>query len=425
MGIYNLISLIGVFILMFVAWFFSKDHTKINWRVIFWGILFQMLVAIVIFWLPVGVFVFRWLNTAVIRMLSFAKEGIYFLLGPLSISPGEAGPAGEKSLGFILAFQALPTIVFFSALMAFLYYIRIMPLIIRGFAIVFTKLMDVSGAEALCASSNIFVGVESAFTIRPYIEKMTRSELCTILTAGMATIASSVLALYVSFLQKEFPMIAGHLISASLMSAPAAIIMSKLLYPERDEPATLCKVVREEPMPQANWIEAIINGSFEGVKLCVGVVALLLTFLGFLAMVNWTLGKLIGISLQDILWFIFYPFTFITGVPIGDVSAVSKLLGERAIVTELVAYQHLDALIKSGSVQNLRSIVLATYSLCGFSHIASLAIFVGGIATLAPSRIKDLSQLGFRALFAATLACLMTAAIAGIFFVGQKTILFK
>ncbi len=431
---YNLISLSGIIFLMFLAWLCSRDRRNINFRVIVWGVAFQIIFAGLIFWLPIGVNVFRWLNSAVLKVLSFAREGTYFVFGVLAISPGEVGPNGEPSPGFILAFQALPTIIFFSGLMALLYYVRVMPLIIRGFSFIFTRLMHISGAESLCASSNIFVGIESSFTVRPYIETMTKSELCTILTAGMATIASSVMALYVMFLKDSFPAIAGHLISASIISAPAAIIMSKLLYPESEKPDTLRKVIKEDYIPAANWVEAVVKGSYEAVKLCVGIVALLLTFLGLLALVNWGIGEFgkllnglfnlkLNLSLQDILSGIFYPLTRIIGVPPADALNVSRLLGERMILTELFSYQHLDSMIKSGLIQDPRSITIATYALCGFAHIASLAIFVGGISALVPGRAKDLAGLGFRSLFGATLACLMTAAVAGLFFIGKETVL--
>lgn len=430
MTTYNMMSALGVFGLLFCAWCFSTNRRVVNWRLIFWALALQMAFAFFIFRLPAGVVLFKWINIVIIRILSFTKEGMYFVFGPLAVSPGETGLAGEKSLGFILLFQALPTIIFFSCLMAFLYYIGFMPLVVKFFARIFTKLMKISGAESLCVSSNIFVGIESAFTVRPYIEKMTMSELCTILCAGMATIASSVMAIYVSFLKAQFPAIAGHLISASILSAPAAIVMSKLLFPELDKPQTLGQHVEAHFHKASSWIEAIIKASMEGLKLIGGIVALLLAFLGFLSMLNWAVvgfGHLLNIpfelTIQRILSFIFYPLTFLMGVPKADIPLVACLLGERTIATELVAYQHLDTMIKAGAFSSPRSIVIATYSLCGFAHIASLAIFVGGIAALAPSRSGDLARLGFRALFAATLACLMTGAMAGIFFNANQTIL--
>jgi CNT family concentrative nucleoside transporter len=316
----------------------------------------------------------------------------------------------------------LPSIIFFSSLVSLLYYLNIIPAIVRVFAMVFSYLMKISGAEALCASSNIFVGVESVLTIRPYISEMTRSELCTILTTGMGTIASTVLALYVGFLYKEFPTIAGHLISASVISAPAAIIMSKLVVPETENPKTLgINVSVERDRRAGTWIESIIVGANDGLKLCVGIVTLLLAFLGLLSMFNWFLGfvgaKIFGISLslQLILKALYYPITVVMGVPLQDAGHIATLLGERTIVTEVVSYQHLNQLIKDGVLTDPRSITIASYALCGFAHIASLAIFVGGFSALAPSRAKDLSRLGFRALYAATLACLMTGCIAGLF----------
>lgn len=418
----RLISFLGLFVLMFLAWMVSRDRENINFRLILTGLLFQCVFAFIVFKLSAGVVIFSWLNDAALRVISFAKDGMYFVFGPLAISPGETGPKGETSPGFILAFQVLPSIIFFSSLVSLLYYLNIIPAIIKVFARIFTYLMRISGAEALCASSNMFVGVESALTIRPYIQEMTRSELCTVLTVGMGTIASTVLALYVGFLHREFPSIAGHLISASVISAPAAIIMSKLVVPEIGKPKTLGVSVKvEKDRRSSTWIESVITGANDGVKLCVGIIALLLAFLGLLSMCNWFLGfigaKIFGIdlSLQLILKYLYYPITLVMGVPLHDAGQIATLLGERTIVTEVVSYQHLHQLIQDGVVTNTRSITIASYALSGFAHIASLAIFVGGFSALAPARAKDLAQLGFRALYAATLACLMTGCVAGLF----------
>lgn len=434
--VYNFISFLGIFAIAFLAWVFSKNRKNVNWNLILWAFGFQLLFAFIIFKVPLGISFFSWLNAVVVKLLSFSKSGINFLFGPLGLSPGEVGTNGEESIGFILAVQGLPTIIFFSALLSLLYYLKVMQSIVDLFAHIFAKLMRVSGAESLCAWSNIFVGIESAFTIRPYLEKMTLSELHTVLTAGMATIASSVLSLYVMVLKEEFPMIAGHLVSASVLSAPAAIAISKLVYPEDEKPLTLGHVVKGYYQASTNWIESIINGANEGVKLCVGIAALLIAFLGILALFNWiissiatplvkTLGFNFTISLENILGCLFYPFTLIIGIPAQDAIYVSRLLGERLVLTELVSYQHLSKLIQEGMLSNSRSVVLSTYALCGFFHIASLAIFVGGISALIPSRTKDLARLGFRALFSATLACLMTAAVAGVFYIQDATLLFK
>lgn len=434
MDIYNLISFIGIFLLIAFAWLCSSHKKTINWRVILWGILLQFFFAVFIFILPLGSKIFLFINTVVINILDSATAGAEFLFGRLALPPGSVNEAGEKSLGFFLAFQALPTIIFFAALVGILYYYNILPLIIRGFAYIFTKLMRVSGAESLCISSNIFVGIESSLTIRPHLAAMTNSELNTILTGGMATIASSVMASYVYMLKDVFPNIAGHLVSASLISAPAALVMSKLIVPEAEKPDTLGKHIKPEYTRESNAMEAIINGANSGVKLVVGISAMLLAFLGLVALINLCTGgignwlnNLVGIdfdwSLESILGIVFYPFTLIIGVPPQDAMEISRLIGERTIVTELTAYQHLAVILRENSLTHPRSVVICTYALCGFAHVASLAIFVGGISALVPERRTDLAHLGFRALLAATLACLMTAAVAGTFFINESILL--
>jgi CNT family concentrative nucleoside transporter len=313
--------------------------------------------------------------------------------------------------------------------MSLLYYWKIMPLVIRAFARLFTRLMHISGAESLCAASNIFVGVESAFTIRPHIEGMTRSELCTALTAGMATVASSVMAMYVFMLKEQFPAIAGHLVSASILSAPAAIIMSKVLFPETGVPKTLGVSVRPHYERESNLFEAIINGANAGIRAVAGIGALLLAVLGLVALldmgtvyagsgINALLGVHIDWTLKGLLGYLFYPFSFVMGVPAHDAVLVARMVGERLVATEVAGYQDLAAAIAGGAISP-RSAVITAYALCGFAHFASMAVFVGGFGALVPSRMRELSQTGLRALAAATLACLMTACIAGVFFTGR------
>jgi CNT family concentrative nucleoside transporter len=435
MEVYNIVSFFGIFLLIGFAWLCSNNRRMLNWRVILWGTGLQLFLALFIFMIPGGTQIFLFINDIVVKILESATAGTEFLFGRLALPPGITNAAGESSLGFFLAFQALPAVIFFASLVSLLYYWKILPWFIRGFATIFTKLMRLSGAESLCVSSNIFVGIESALTIKPHLNEMTRSELCTILAAGMGTIASSVLAIYVFILRGEFPTIAGHLVSASVLSAPAAVVMAKIIYPESNTPTTLGINIQPHYERENNFIEAIINGANNGVRLVVGIAALLLAFLGlvalidlFLSMINDLLNNLfnwkIGLSLKGILSYIFYPFTLIIGIPTTDALPIANIIGERLIVTEVKAYQDLSQLLSSGVLTNSRSIVITTYALCGFAHIASLAIFVGGIAALAPKRIKDLSELGFRALLAATLACLMTAAVAGTFF-SQSSILFS
>jgi concentrative nucleoside transporter, CNT family len=419
---YNWVSFAGIFVLIGLAWLFSENKRNMNWRAVLWGTILQLVFAFFVFMVPAGANAFLFINDTVVKVLNAATAGTKFVFGGLALSPGEPG-----SMGFFLAFQTLPTIIFFSALMSILYYFRIMPLLVRGFAYVFTKLMRVSGAESLCTASNIFAGVESALTIRPHLPTMTRSELCVVLTAGMATVASNVLALYVFTLKAHFPTIAGHLISASILSAPAAILMAKIIVPETETPATLGQHIHPHYERESSVFEAIINGANAGVQLIVGIVALLLAVLGLVALVdlfttyagghlNAAVGWQIDWSLKGLCGYIFYPLTVIIGVPLNDAWAIAKIIGERLIVTEVTSYQDLAVALQNNVIQNPRSTVIATYALCGFAHVASMAIFIGGISALAPGKTRVLAKLGFRALLAATLACLMTACMAGTFF---------
>lgn len=416
------------------AWLFSSDRKNMNWRVIIWGILIQMLIAWFIFVVPAGAKLFLSLNSGVIRILDSASSGAKFVFGRLALSPGQTTDTGETSLGFILAFQAFPTIIFFSALMAILYFFNIMPLIIRAFAYIFTKLMRVSGAESLVTASNIFLGIESNLTVKPYLNRVTRSEICTILTAGMATVASNVLALYVFSLKAQFPTIASHLISASLLSAPAALVMSKIILPETEQPETMGLHIQPYYEKEKTLFEAIIGGANAGVKMIVGIVALLIAVLGLVSLfdlflsilgtkINLLCGFQIDWSLKGILGYIFYPFTLIMGVPPADAGIISKIIGERTIVTEVAAYQDLSVALGKNLLSHPRSAVITTYALCGFAHLASMAIFVGGISSLAPDKTRSIAEVAFRALLAATLACFLTACVAGTFFVKGSILL--
>ncbi len=403
---------------MAIAWAFSSDRRKVNWRVVIWGTLIQLLLGAIIFWAPGVDRLFSFLNEAFLKLLTAAQAGQKFVFGSLGEGTGEA-----RKLGFILAFQAFPTIIFFSALMGLLYYWRIMPLLIRGFAAVFSRFMRISGAESLCTASNIFMGIESFTSIRPYLARMTRSEFCTILTAGMATVASSTMGLYVLFLKDVFPGIAGHLMMASLLSAPAALIMSKLLVPENDRPDTLGINLKTPPPTDAGSLDAIINGALAGLQMVLAVTALLIAFLGLLALADILIGaggRWVGaeLSLGQLLGYLFYPLALMTGVPPADATFAGNLLGLRLVATEVPAYQQLAAAMANHAFTNPRSPLIIAYCLCGFAHVASLAIFTGGAVALVPERRIDIVSVGFRALAAATLACLMTGAVAGVFFHG-------
>jgi CNT family concentrative nucleoside transporter len=433
---YNLISFLGIFLLMAVAWVLSSDRKVVNWRVVIWGTAIQLLFALFIFLVPAGAKTFLVISDSVDTVLDSATAGTKFLFGRLALAPGMKNEMGEESLGFILAIQALPTVVFFSSLMAVLYYIGVLPWMVRIFSAVFTKLMHISGAESLSTASNIFVGVESATVIRPHLTTMTSSELCTILTAGMATIASSVMALYVFILQQQFPTIAGHLVSASILGAPAAIVMSKLILPETGKPDTLGVNIHPHYEKESTLMEAVINGADAGFKLVIGIMTLLLALLGLVALldllvsgiggqINSVLGTHVDWTLRGLLGYLFYPFTLAIGVPSTDAGVVARLIGERVILTEVQSYQDLAAALAAERLQHPRSALIAAYALCGFAHVPSVAIFVGGTAALAPSRTRDLARIGFRSLIAATLACLMIAAVAGTFFTGGSILLGK
>jgi len=429
MDSYNLVSFCGIFLLAGFAWLFSTDRRIVNWRLICWGVGLQLLFAAFIFRFPAGTSLFLAANDAIVTVLDAASAGSRFLFGRLAVPPG-----GESSLGFILAFQAFPTIVFFSALMALLYYYGIMQRVIRLFAWLFSRFMRVSGAESLVAASNIFTGVEAALTVRPFLQGMTRSELCTVLTVGMATVSSNVMALYVFTLKPQFPTIAGHLMSASILSAPAALIISKLMVPERDLPETLGVSVLPAVEREGSLFEAIINAANTGVRVIVGIAGLLLAVLGLVALadtllgmaggyVNGWLGTAIPWSFRDLLGHLFYPFTLALGIPPEDAALASRIIGERVVLTEVVSYQDLAAALATKQIIHPRSAVITAYALCGFAHVASMAIFVGGTAALAPGRTSDLSAVALRALAASTLACLMTACVAGTFY-GGNTLLF-
>lgn len=363
-----------------------------------------------------------WINDGVLALLSASKSGSAFLFGPLAASPEEPG-----SVGFILVFQVLPVAIFFSAFTAALYHLHVLQVAVRFFARVFHRTLAISGAESLCGAANVFVGVESALVIRPYLDRMTRSELLTVLTTGMATVASSTLGIYVGFLSKVFPQVAGHLLSASVLSIPAAIVMTKLLIPETDTPETMAGVPEEDrSLRSRNLMSAIIQGAMDGLKLAAGISALLIAILGLVALVDKGLGAVGGwlglaepISLVRILGWIFYPVAALLGVTAADIPHAARLLGERVILTEVFSYQDLARMVSAGDLADPRTAVIVSYALCGFAHVASLAIFVGGTAAIAPTRRDDLAALGLRALLAATLATLMTGCVAGIFSTGE------
>jgi concentrative nucleoside transporter, CNT family len=375
-----------------------------------------------IFRLPGSRQLFLGLNAAVLALLDSSKSGTRFLLGPLAADPGEPG-----SIGFILAFQVLPVVIFFSAFTAVLYYLRLLQPVVWLLARIFHRTLGISGAEALYGASQIFVGIESALVVRPYLERMTKSEFLMLLTTGMCNVASSTLGLYVAFLQGVFPHIAGHLLSASVLSIPAGVVMAKMFVPETQVPETLTDVPAEDlTLRSNNLMAAIVAGATDGLKLAGGIAALLIAMLGLVALIDrmlmlpsaW-LSLRQPLRLTTILGWAFYPVTVLLGMPLVDVPTAARLLGERVILTEVVAYQEMARLASAGMFAEPRSVVILSYALCGFAHVASVAIFVGGLAVLIPSRRDEIASLGWQALLAATLATLMTACVAGMFTTGE------
>lgn len=428
----NLGSLGGLIALAFLAWAAGGFRRPVPWRTVVSAGGLMLILGAVVFWVPWTLTALIWINDTVITILRAGNEGARFLFGPLALNPGETTAAGSPSIGFILAAQVFPAVIFFASLMAALYHLRILQPVVKLFAVLFHRTMGLSGAESLAGSSNIFIGVESAMTVRPYLDRMTRSELLTLITCGMATVASTTLALYVLFLKDSFPLIAGHLVSASVMSIPAAALASKLILPEGETPDTLGGV---PPMAESgrkqNTMAALMDGSWEGLKLAAGIGTLLVAILGFVALIDYGLLKFTAplsdalagpVDLRRILGWLFTPLAWLLGLAESDLTAAGRLLGGRAILTEVVAYQELGRLGAEGALSS-RGILVLSYTLCGFAHVASMGIFIGGIGALAPARRGDLSALGLRALAGATLATLMTGAVAGFYYYGQQGLL--
>lgn len=429
---YRLIAGIGFVTISLLAWVTGKRNQP-NWRTIgdsaalAWGL------GIVSFWFPGSRWLWSMINDLVVAVLTASQKGTVFLLGPLALGPGQRLPDGTVSVGFILAAQALPAVVFFAALMAGLYHLGAMQAIVGLFARLFYRTMGLSGAESLSGAANIFVGIEASLIVHPYLAAMTQSELLLVLTCMMATVASTVMGIYVSALQYVVPQIAGHLISASIISIPCAVLISKLTFPEDGQPVTLGGVPSDPTgqnsssssdgdaiPPPSNLIVALIDGAGQGMKMAVGIAALLIVFLGLEALVDLALAQLpaidgVPLSLTRILAWLTWPFAVLLGLRPEEWQIGADLLGTRFIETEIAAYFKLAA-VQSVSPPPLspRSLTAMTYALCGFVHVASMGIFVGGISALAPQRAKDISVLGLRALWTAYLTTLLTGCIAGV-----------
>ena len=474
----NFVSFFGIFGLCFVAWIFSEDRRVIPWRVIIWGIGLQLVLGFFIFQLPITR---EWLQnfSALLNgLFDSADTGARFVFGRLLVPPtgqepyallplkpdGTCAPGQvllddlttaanvaakyctTNRLAYVFAFRALPAVIFFSGFMALLENLGIIQLIVNVFAKLFFWTMRLSGAEALSGAANIFVGIEAAIVVKPYLPKMTRSELCAILACCFGTAASSTLAIYTSFLKPVFPNILGHLVSASIIAIPACFVLSKILVPETEVPVTMGGIPKEdksaksdddgklenaggETMKRMSPMDATIIGALDGLKMAASIAAILILIVGLVDLINQIFGQLATVSdifkvinLPNIQGALFYPLTLLTGVSLDDSWTASVIIGRRLLETAIPPYQALAQASKDGLISD-RTVIIVSYALSGFAHLASVGIFVGGTIALIPSRRRDISDLGWKALFVGTLATLMISCIAGVFDDGSPSIL--
>lgn len=402
----RLVSLLGLFVMIGIAYALSEKKKAIQWRPVVTGLLLQVVFGLIIMKTTFGRNFFDTIGKGFNAILAYTTEGSKFLFGGLAVP--------SDSLGFIFATMVLPTIIFMSALMSVLYHIGIMQKVVELVAKIMMKVMRTSGAESLAAAANIFVGqTEAPLVIKPFIGKMTKSEIMSLMTGGMATVAGGVLAAYVGFGVDP-----AHLLAASVMSAPAALVCAKLLIPETEESVTAGVVKVDLPKNATNTIEAAANGASDGLRLAVNVAAMLLAFIALIAMLNGILGALGGLvgfpqlSFELIMGYVNAPIAWLLGVPWEDCFAVGSILGKKLVLNEFVGY--LDLIAVKGQLSE-RAAIITTYALCGFSNFSSIAIQVGGIGSLAPEKRSVLAAYGLKAMIGGTLACYMTACIAGLF----------
>ncbi|MCB9073547.1 MAG: NupC/NupG family nucleoside CNT transporter [Bdellovibrionaceae bacterium] len=420
------ISFLGIFVFIFIGFAFSSNRRAVSWRLVAKALLLQFALALLVIGIPALhidgplVFLFAKANTLILRILNFSDQGSRFLFGSL---------LDTDKHGFIVAFTVLPTIVFMSSLMSVLYHIGIMQWVVRFFAYIMHKTIRISGAESLSAAANIFVGqTEAPLIIRPYLENMTPSELFCVMVGGMATVAGGVLAAYVGFLKNLIPDIGGHLLTASILSAPAALLIAKIMFPETGKPETADSAPPKHKSPYVNSIEAAAGGASDGVWLAINVGGMLLAFIALISLADYLLiqigdalsfsqwapslsGETPKLSLDWIMGWIFSPFSFFMGIPWSEIPLVSVVLGKKTVFNEFIAY--LD-LAQKGEGLSQRSLIIASYALCGFSNFSSIAIQLGGIGSLVPKRKKELALFGVKAVIGGSLACFITACIAGV-----------
>ena len=401
----RLTGILGLVLILGIGVGLSRNRRAISRRVVAWGVGLQAVFAVFVLRVPVGQKIFSALGAAVTKILSFSYAGSEFVFGEIGKQ--------HSSIGVVFAFQIMPAIIFVSALFAIMYYLGIMQLVVKAFAVVMNKVMGASGAESLNVAASIFMGqTEAPLTIRPFLPRLTRSELMTVMTAGMAHVSGSIMAAYIAF-----GIEARHLLTAVIMTAPGTIMMAKILEPETEQPETLGGVKVDIPRTDVNLLDAAARGTSDGLHLMLNVIAMLVSFIALIALVNGLLGWVHGYvswvpgDLQTMLGWIFRPIAFVMGVPWHDSGTIGGLLGERMVINEFVAYAHLGPL--KASLDPV-SFTIATFALCGFANLSSVGIQIGGIGALAPERKQDLARLGFRAMIAGTLANFLSATLAGI-----------
>jgi CNT family concentrative nucleoside transporter len=491
----NLISLMGVYMLCLIAWMTSENRRNIPWDTIKWGLASQFLIGFLIFVIPPIRDLVILLNNALNFLMDASEAGGRFLFSSIFVPPGSERTVdlfdqtmngvdlhklvkivppkpGDPvqvpkaffemktlNFGFIFAFRSLPQVIFFSAILGLLYRMNVIQPLVNFLAKLVNKTMNVSGAESLAGSANIFVGIESIIAIKPFLPTMTRSELCAILASCFGSISSSMLALYAGLLKTTFPAITGHLVSASILTIPACFVTAKLIVPEEGIPDTMGGVPQEKDNPDSpkpSHMDALIVGALDGVKMAVGIAAVLIAILGCVALINMTFTELANlatwefkpedgvitkgfkfvgmgvgkvfqfVSLDNIFGFFFFPLTILTGVSLdfAEIWTSSTLIGQRILQTSVPPYMELGKLSAKGLISD-RAMLIVSYVLCGFAHIPSIGIFVGGLTNMIPERASEVSSIAWKSLWAATLGTLMTGCVAGIFYFGQGSALGK
>ena len=402
-------GLVGMAVIILVCWIFSSDRKNVNWGTVGKALLLQLAIAISVLAVPAVQTIFEAMGGAFIAVLNWTKAGSNFLFGSLM---------DMSKFGYVFALQILPTIIFFSALTSLFFYLGILQRVVWVMGWLLTKFMKLSGAEALTCAGNVFLGQsEAPLLAKAYVPNMTKSELVVIMVAGMATMSGGVLAAYIGMLGNGDPALelefAKHLLSASVMAAPGAIALSKILVPQTEEIDNKVSVSKEKI--GKNVLDAISNGTADGLKMAANIAALLLVFYALIAGTNEILGWLRLPSLETILGYVFYPVIWFTGVPGEDIGLIGRLLGEKLILTEFVGYQSMSQMIGSGAFHSPKSVVMASYVLCGFANFASVGIVIGAVGSIAPNKKHILSQYGFKALLGSALVALMSAAMIGMF----------